>query len=45
MNAILDAGEIRCLLSTPNCMDMIAPRSGRALEYVLRRGDPKRGRM
>lgn len=88
VNAILDAGEIRCLpfvecaerrhrrdhvpgsahstnpsgtvgeimggthtadmsenelLSTPNCMDMIAPRSGRALEYVLRRGDPKRG--
>lgn len=31
------------LLGTPNCMDMIAPRSGRALEYVLRRGDPKRG--
>lgn len=92
MNAILDAGEIRCLparpcswnarndaigginvpgsahstnpsgtvgeimggthtadmsenelLGMPNCMDMIAPRSGRALEYVLRRGDPKRG--
>lgn len=31
------------LLGMPNCMDMIAPRSGRALEYVLRRGDPKRG--
>lgn len=31
------------LFATPNCMDMIAPRSGRALEYVLRRGDPKRG--
>lgn len=88
VNAILDAGEIRCLpfvecaerrhrrdhvpgsahstnpsgtvgeimggthtadmsenelFATPNCMDMIAPRSGRALEYVLRRGDPKRG--
>lgn len=88
VNAILDAGEIRCLpfvecaerrhrrdhvpgsahstnpsgtvgeimggthtadmsenelFATPNRMDMIAPRSGRALEYVLRRGDPKRG--
>lgn len=88
VNAILDAGEIRCLpfvecaerrhrrdhvpgsahstnpsgtvgeimggthtadmsenelFATPNCMDMIVPRSGRALEYVLRRGDPKRG--
>lgn len=88
VNAILDAGEIRCLpfvecaerrhrrdhvpgsahstnpsgtvgeimggthtadmsenelFATPYCMDMIAPRSGRALEYVLRRGDPKRG--
>lgn len=88
VNAILDAGEIRCLpfvecaerrhrrdhvpgsahstnpsgtvgeimggthtadmsenelFATPNCMDMIAPRSGRALEYVPRRGDPKRG--
>lgn len=88
VNAILDAGEIRCLpfvecaerrhrrdhvpgsahstnpsgtvgeimggthtadmsenelFATPNCMDMSAPRSGRALEYVLRRGDPKRG--
>ena len=31
------------LFATPNCMDAIAPRDGRALEYVLRRGDPKRG--
>lgn len=39
----IEVGGDSRLFSTPNCMDMIAPRSGRALEYVLRRGDPKRG--
>ena len=39
----IETGGDPRLLSTPNRMDMIAPRSGRALEYVLRRGDPKRG--
>lgn len=39
----IETGGDPRLLSTPNRMDMIAPRSGRALEYVPRRGDPKRG--
>lgn len=38
----IETGGDPRLLSTPNRMDMIAPRSGRALEYVPRRGDPKR---
>lgn len=39
----IEVGGDSRLFSMPNRMDMIAPRSGRALEYVLRRGDPKRG--
>ena len=39
----IEVGGDSRLFSTPNRMDMIAPRSGGALEYVLRRGDPKRG--